>query len=149
MVNLVGLDVNGDLSEVTEEKIHEYLDAYFDIARITPNLVAFVDDCGLLNRLPLNVPLSLIAGRPLVGRAVLGSIDRHGDTVAPDESLPELQALIGVARAWRRVLSVMNVVLPRVDPASIPGPIVIGLEEGESIEDALRKLAASEGDDED
>lgn len=63
----------------------------------------YIDDNGMLEDQPLNVPASLMTGRPLYGPVVLCGPypDEEGDTLPP--SMEASQALVGLCQQWALV----------------------------------------------
>lgn len=114
---------------------------------VRPNRQAgfYVDDEGMLTGLPLNVPVSLMAGMALYGPAVLTAADpdAEGETVAPTETAAK--ALEAMAEAWRHVVADAarkgQDVRVYPEPGRIPPPQFINFK---SEEDFLRYLSGEE-----
>jgi hypothetical protein len=78
-------------------------DTPFDFIIISHDCGYYIDDEGMLNGSPLNVPASLFAGRPIWGPVVLCAAqpDDEGDTLAPPADA--VQRLAVVAGRWLSV----------------------------------------------
>ena len=107
-------------------------DTAFDFVRGV-TVGAYIDDEGMLNGSPLNVPLSITFGRPLYGPGVLcaASPDGFGNTLPPpDEAVASMRAL-GIA--WHRVVTeavtVGQNVMIHANADTIPPPTVVALTE--------------------
>jgi hypothetical protein len=107
MGELFRVDVDGDYRYVPNGydgiKAAIGLDTPFDFIVISPDCGYYIDDEGMLNGSPLNVPASLFAGRPIWGPVVLCATqpDDEGDTLpAPDKKVEWLR---GLAARWHQV----------------------------------------------
>jgi hypothetical protein len=96
----------------------------------------YVDDNGMIDELPLNVPASLMMGMVLYGPVVLCAPfpDEEGDTLPPTEEVA--QVLAGMADQWSIVVADaarkgQSVVFPTANANTIPPPQVIGMSQEE------------------
>jgi hypothetical protein len=88
------------------ESIKAALDgATIDFVPFSKELGCFLNDNGIAERLPMNVPVSLIAGRLLWGPCVLvsGQTDDEGETLPPPERARK--AALGLCVLWRAVVA--------------------------------------------
>jgi hypothetical protein len=128
---LIRIDVDGSISTVRNEyeAIKDALGGWLEYAYIGHDLAAYVDEEGLLNDRELNVPISLMARRPIAGPAVLinARTDSEGNNLPPDPSWPILKATMALAEAWEKVF--MQITLPKVDMDATPGEALFHVEE--------------------
>ena len=94
----------------------------------------FIDDNGMLDKLKINIPASLMWGGVLYGPVVLcGPPDHEGETQPPHTDV--LEALKSVASMWRRVIADAlkkgQHILTEADPDVLPPPELIALTEDE------------------
>ena len=146
--DLIRLDVNGTTRTIPNgyPSVREAIGGTIDFTTLTDKVGAYVDDEGLVKRLPMNVVGSLLAGRPLYGPLVFGAIDpdRDGDTCSPDEQTMRWAESIG--QRWNFV--VLHCSQMGTDPYpygsddDLPPPMII---EGDDV-DAFWRLIHGEGD---
>jgi hypothetical protein len=93
----------------------------------------YVDDNGLIEEALLNVPISMMFGRPLYGPAVMCAAqpDNFGHTLAPpDDAVVALQHL---ALAWRHVVAGARQIgqepFVRANADTVPPPKVVAMDE--------------------
>lgn len=98
--------------------------------RATEECGFYIDDEGMLNGQPLNIPVSVLIGRPIWGPAVLchGEPDEEGDTLPANPGV--MAAAQAMADQWVRVVESaarqgQTVVGLAADSATIPPPEVI------------------------
>ena len=100
--------------------------SWMEFMKVTDEVGMFIDEEGKLNGDLLNVPASILTGRPVYGPAVLssGDTDPEGDVLPPSESLVTTAYALG--RCWmsvRRNAEGQNLDFP-ADPSVIPPPQV-------------------------
>jgi hypothetical protein len=91
----------------------------------------YLDDEGMFKHFDLNLPISMMFGRPLWGPCVLchGVPDDEGDTIAPNPDL--VRGMIGLCDRWRSVLMIAadmgQIVVTQANDETLPPPTVIGM----------------------
>lgn len=122
---LLLIRVDGTTEPVTNdyEGIKEAVEHWIDFVQITIDVGFYIQDEGMLNNQPLNVPVSLLSGRALYGPAVLcrGNPDDEGDTVPPSKTTVQMAQT--VALWWNNV--VRAAVDVGQDPYAYPNPDTI------------------------
>lgn len=129
--------------------------AYEDIRRAIGNLITwvdmadvagcYVDDEGILNGLPLNVPVSMATGRPLFGTAVvMGSgTTNDGDNVPIHPDYADF--ITHLAMRWHSVVegaARLGMKLEfQADPSNLPPAQIVEIPEGMDIGEFLRQHA--------
>jgi hypothetical protein len=103
----VRVDPSGECKEVAKgsyEAIVEAIGTPIDFTVLSPNMGAFVQDEGILNRERLNIPVSLLATRAIYGPVVLTDArpDEEGDSLPPP--MDEAMFVVRVATAWNKVV---------------------------------------------
>jgi hypothetical protein len=108
-------------------------DATLDFVRPNDQAGFYVDDNGMIEAQPLNVPVSVMAGMALYGSAVLCGPDPDptGETLPPTEMA--VNALTAIAEAWRHVVADAarkgQVIFVYPEPGRIPPARFISLED--------------------
>jgi len=134
MTELLACSVTGRLDVVpnTFEGIKHGLDgATLDFVIVSPTAGFFIDDNGMLNGQPLNIPASMYAGRALWGPIVLANanVDKEGETLPPEKL--DVQALTALAGLWASAVATgldMGQDLRAIAPANaatIPPPTIV------------------------
>jgi len=132
---LVVIDPDGQVREVpcSYEGIKAGLnEATFDFVA-GRTVGCYVDDEGMLTAETLNIPVSMMFGRPLYGPAVLCAAqpDDFGNTLAPPEEA--VAAAQQLAEAWRYVVAgaaqIGQDVFITADFETLPPPKVVSLTE--------------------
>lgn len=138
----VGVDGEVTIIPNTYEGIKAALDgATMDFSQISDTLGVYLDDEGVLNRLPLNVPVSLNAGAPVYGPVVLCAAkpDSEGNTLPP--TAHDVEWFRRVGERWNRVVVGIMVrgsgdPYARGNPDDLAPPIVLLMDEhGNFIDD--------------
>ena len=57
--------------ELSLEEAQEIVGGYVEMVRLTRDKIMLVDEEGLLKRLPYNIPATVVAGRHIVGTAIV------------------------------------------------------------------------------
>ena len=104
---LARCDVNGEVKYIanTYESIKAGLDgATMDFSVLSDTLGVYLDDEGVLHRLPLNVTASMYAGTPIYGPVVLAASqpNHEGDTLPPTPK--DVEWFKQVGDRWNRVV---------------------------------------------
>jgi hypothetical protein len=115
----------------------------FDFIYISDDCAYYIDDEGMLNGSPLNVPASFFAGRPIWGPVVLCAAqpDANGDTLpAPQRPTERFAAL---AQRWHQVvvggIAVgQDITRNMADETTIPPARIIEFRNDEELQAYLR-----------
>jgi Domain of unknown function (DUF3846) len=104
---LARCDVNGEVKYIANkyEAIKEALNGgILDFTILSDTLGVYLDDEGVLNRLPLNIVASLHAGTPIYGPVVLCAArpDAEGDSLPPAPR--DVEWFKQVGERWNRVV---------------------------------------------
>lgn len=131
---VVAVATNGRVRRVpnTYEGIKDGVDqATIDYVGITERCGLYVDDNGMIEGQPLNVPASMFAGAALYGPVVLaGGADDEGETLPPHPDAIELME--SLAAMWRQVThdaarKGQTTTFP-ANAATVPGPVFVSLD---------------------
>ena len=128
---LVRVDGTTEPIEVGYESIRTAIDNWIDFITVTKDVGFFIDDEGMLRNQPLNIPVSLMAGRAIYGPAVMtrGLPDDDGDSVPPPKTA--VSYIQAVAHLWSHVVAgaadVGQDPYSYPDAATIPPPEFIEL----------------------
>lgn len=134
---LIAVQPDGALREVpcNYDGIKDGLnDATMDFVR-GQTVGVYVDDNGLIEGERLNVPVSLMFGRPIYGPAVLAAADpdAFGNTLAP--SPDAVGAIKQIALAWRHVVAgarqIGQDVFVTANADTVPPPTVVAMTDDE------------------
>lgn len=134
IVTVRRLDPSGEYTDVhldgatNVRQLQEAVGGHIEHLGISEELGAFVCDTARLDRMALNVPLSMVCRRAVYGPAVLID-EREEETLPPPDECEALKVLDAIAALWSFVALSCVVVgddpYAYADPENIPSPLVL------------------------
>lgn len=111
--------------------------AIVDFIRADSRVGCYLDDEGLVNAEPLNVPASIFFQRPFYGPVIVckGDPDDEGNTL-PVEDENIVGIIYHLGRTWAQIVQIgadmgQLIEFPRGNPDTVPPPQVISFESDE------------------